>query len=212
MDFGTEFQPTTVQPEEIVEQSFAMVTAELGAHDFSDEQFPIVRRAIHTSADFELGRSLVFHDRAIRSGVQALQSGTTIVVDTHMIEVGITKRYIERFGCKIDHLPFRLDLGEESTQIGRMASAIRTTAQKYPDAMYIFGSESIALMEFIRLVETRVANPSLIVGVPVGFVHVLEAKNRLMQLDVPHISNHSPKGGSAIAVSIVNALAIMAGG
>ena len=91
MDFHTDFKPLTVQPQEIEEKSFEMITEELGEHPFTAEQYPVVQRVIHASADFELGRSLVFHPRAIEAGIAAIRAGKIVVADVQMVQVGISK-------------------------------------------------------------------------------------------------------------------------
>ncbi len=212
MDFGTEFQPLTVQPKEIVEKSFAMVAEELGPHDFTEEQFPVVQRVIHTSADFELGRSLVFHPKAVQSGVEAIRAGKAIIPDVQMVQVGISKPNTQKFGCDIRVYIADPDVYDEAQRLNltRAIIATRKAIKEAPDGIYAVGNAPMALLELIRLVKDGVAKPSLIIGVPVGFVSAAESKEELMKLDIPFIANHGRKGGSPVAVAIINALAVLA--
>ena len=100
MDFRTEFKPLTVQPQQIEGKSFEMITEELGPHPFTDEQYPIVQRVIHASADFELGRSMLFHPDAIQAGIKAIRSGKQVVADVQMVQVGTNKQRIENTAVK----------------------------------------------------------------------------------------------------------------
>jgi precorrin-8X/cobalt-precorrin-8 methylmutase len=212
MEFHTDFKPSTIVPHEIVEQSFSMVTEELGPHSFTDEQFPIVRRVIHTSADFELGRSMVFHDLAVKAGIAAIRSGKAIIPDVNMVGVGISKPNTQRFGCEIKVYISDPEVVEEAAKqhVTRAILATRKAVLADPDGIYAVGNAPTALLELIRLVKAGIAKPSLIVGVPVGFVSAAESKAELMKLDIPFISNHGRKGGSPTAVAVINALAVMA--
>ncbi len=212
VDFNTDFKPSTTVPQEIVAQSFAMVTAELGSHNFTKEQFPIVQRVIHTSADFELGRSLVFHKLAVVAGIEAIRAGRTIIPDVQMVQVGIRKPLTEKFGCNIKVYISDADVFEEAARsnVTRAILATRKAVLEDPDGIYAVGNAPTALLELIRLVKAGVAKPSLVIGVPVGFVSAAESKEELMKLDIPFISNHGRKGGSPTAVAIINALAVLA--
>ena len=113
MDFRTEFKPLTVQPQEIEGRSFEMIDEEIGEHPFTAGQYPVVQRVIHASADFELGRSLVFHPDAIRSGIEEIRSGKKVVADVQMVQVGISKQRIEKYGAS-DRAEPRSAFGIES--------------------------------------------------------------------------------------------------
>ncbi len=212
VDFNTDFKPSTIEPKEIVEQSFAMVAAELGAHDFTDAQFPIVRRVIHTSADFELGRSMVFHDMAVAAGIEAIRAGKTILPDVQMVQVGISKPLTSKFGCETRVYISDPDIVEEAANrhVTRAILATRKAVLEYPDGIFAIGNAPTALLELIRLVKAGFAKPSLIIGVPVGFVSAAESKEELMKIDIPFISNVGRKGGSPTAVAVINALAVLA--
>jgi precorrin-8X/cobalt-precorrin-8 methylmutase len=212
MDFHTDFKPSTIVPHEIVNESFAMVANELGPHPFTNEQFPVVQRVIHTSADFELGRSMVFHDLAVKAGIAAIRSGKVIIPDVQMVGVGISRPNTQKFGCEIKVYISDPEVMEEAVKqnVTRAILATRKAVLADPEGIYAIGNAPTALLELIRLVKAGKAKPSLIVGVPVGFVSAAESKAELMKLDVPFISNHGRKGGSPTAVAVINALAVMA--
>ncbi|NOU72181.1 precorrin-8X methylmutase [Paenibacillus sp. LMG 31458] len=212
MDFHTDFKPLTVQPQEIEEKSFEMITEELGEHTFTPEQYPVVQRVIHASADFELGRSLVFHPRAIEAGIAAIRAGKIVVADVQMVQVGISKPRIEQFGGDVRVYISDKDVMEEAKRLNttRAIISIRKAIKEADGAIYAIGNAPTALLELIRLVKEGIAKPGLIVGVPVGFVSAAESKDELAKLDIPFITNIGRKGGSPVAVAAVNALSIMA--
>ncbi|GKS13652.1 precorrin-8X methylmutase [Paenibacillus chitinolyticus] len=212
MDFRTEFKPLTVQPQEIEAKSFEMITEELGPHDFTEEQYPVVQRVIHASADFELGRSLVFHPRAIEAGIEAIRAGRTVVADVQMVQVGISKPRLEKFGGKVNVYISDPDVMEEAKRLNttRAIISVRKAIREAEGGIFAIGNAPTALLELIRLVKEGEARPGLIVGVPVGFVSAAESKEELLQLDVPFITNIGRKGGSPVAVAAVNALSLMA--
>jgi precorrin-8X/cobalt-precorrin-8 methylmutase len=212
MDFKTEFKPLTVQPQEIEERSFEMITEELGEHAFTAEQYPVVQRVIHASADFELGRSLVFHKDAIEAGIRAIRAGKPVVADVQMVQVGISKPRIAKFGGDVRVYISDPDVMEEAKRLNttRAIISIRKAIKEADGAIYAIGNAPTALLELIRLVKEGAAKPSLIVGVPVGFVSAAESKEELAKLDIPFITNIGRKGGSPVAVATVNAISLMA--
>ncbi|WP_290591117.1 precorrin-8X methylmutase [Alicyclobacillus sp.] len=201
-----------VKPEAIEQRSFEIIAEELGPHPFTAEQFPVVQRVIHASADFELGRSLVFHPRAVQAGMEAIHAGRPIVADVQMVQAGISKPRLARFGCDVRVYISDPDVAEAAGREGvtRAIMAMRKAVREAPGAIFAIGNAPTALLELIRLVRAGEASPGLIVGVPVGFVAAAESKAELMALDVPFITNHGRKGGSPVAVAAVNAIAILA--
>lgn len=212
MDFRTEFQPLTIQPQEIESKSFEIIKEELGEHSFTDEQLPVVLRAIHTSADFELGRSLVFHPDAIRAGVEAIREGKLIVADVQMVQAGINKPRLEKFGSDVRVYISDEDVIQEAKQLGitRAIISMRKAMREAEGGIFAIGNAPTALLELIRLVKEGEAKPGLIIGVPVGFVSAAESKEELAKLNIPFITNIGRKGGSPVAVSTVNALSLLA--
>lgn len=212
MDFRTEFTPLTVQPQEIEEKSFQIIAEELGEHSFTAEQFPVVQRVIHASADFELGRSLLFHPDAIRAGVEAIRSGKPVVADVQMVQVGISKQRLAQFGSQVHVYISDPDVIEEAKRLNttRAIVSMRKAAREADGAIFAIGNAPTALLELIRLVKEGQARPGLIIGLPVGFVSAAESKAELAKLDVPFITNVGRKGGSTVTVAAVNALALLA--
>jgi precorrin-8X/cobalt-precorrin-8 methylmutase len=212
MDFHTEFKPVTIQPQEIEVRSFEMITEELGEHAFSAEQYPVVQRVIHASADFELGRSLVFHPDAIQAGIEAIRNGKIVVADVQMVQVGISKARIEQFGGSVKVYISDPDVMEEAKRLNttRAIISIRKAILEAEGGIYAIGNAPTALLELIRLVKEGVTKPGLIIGVPVGFVSAAESKEELAKLDIPFITNIGRKGGSAVAVAALNAISLLA--
>jgi precorrin-8X/cobalt-precorrin-8 methylmutase len=212
MEFHTDFKPLTVQPQEIEAKSFEMITEELGEHPYTQEQFPVVQRVIHASADFELGRSLVFHPDAIRAGIAAIRAGKVVVADVQMVQVGISKQRIEQFGGDVRVYISDADVMQEAKRLNttRAIISIRKAIKEADGGIFAIGNAPTALLELIRLVKEGEAKPGLIVGVPVGFVSAAESKEELAKLDIPFITNMGRKGGSPVAVAAVNAISIMA--
>lgn len=212
MDFKTEFKPLTVQPQEIEGKSFEMITEELGEHPFTADQYPVVQRVIHASADFELGRSMVFHPRAIEAGIEAIRNGKKLVADVQMVQVGISKDRIQKFGGDVSVYISDPDVIEEAKRLNttRAIISIRKAIKEAEGGIYAIGNAPTALLELIRLVKEGVTKPGLIIGMPVGFVSAAESKDELRKLDIPFITNIGRKGGSTVVVAAVNALSIMA--
>lgn len=201
-----------MKPQEIEDLSFQIIEKEAGDHPFKDDQWPIVRRMIHTSADFEYINTVRFHKDAVQTGIIAIKKGCTIFTDTNMARVGIRKKEIHQFGGEIICLMADEDVAEKAAQTGttRALAAVDMACDRMKGGIYVVGNAPTALLRLIELIRDKKASPALVIGVPVGFVNAAESKEELMTLDVPYITNKGRKGGSNIAASIVNALAIMA--
>ncbi|EJL40611.1 MULTISPECIES: precorrin-8X methylmutase [Brevibacillus] len=212
MDFKTEFKPLTVQPQEIEDMSFQIITDELGEHPFTAEQFPVVQRVIHASADFDLGRSLVFHPDAVQSGIEAIRSGKIVVADVQMVQVGISKNRIEKFGGQVKVYISDRDVMEEAKRLNttRAIISMRKAVKEADGGIFCIGNAPTALLELIRMVKEGEAKPGLVIGMPVGFVSAAESKEELAKLDIPFITNIGRKGGSPVTVAALNAISIMA--
>jgi precorrin-8X/cobalt-precorrin-8 methylmutase len=212
MDFHTDFKPLTVQPQEIEGKSFEMITEELGEHPFTEEQYAVVQRVIHASADFELGRSLVFHPDAIKAGIQAIRNGKIVVADVQMVQVGISKGRIEQYGGDVRVYISDQDVMAEAKRLNttRAIISIRKAILEAEGGIYAIGNAPTALLELIRLVKEGITKPGLVIGVPVGFVSAAESKEELAKLDIPFITNIGRKGGSAVAVAALNAISLLA--
>lgn len=212
MDFRTEFKPLTVQPQEIEDMSFQIITDEFGEHPFSEEQYKVVQRVIHASADFDLGRSLVFHPDAVQAGINAIRSGKIVVADVQMVQVGISKNRIEKYGGEVKVYISDRDVMEEAKRLNttRAIISMRKAIKEAEGGIFCIGNAPTALLELIRLVKEGEAKPGLIIGMPVGFVSAAESKEELAKLDVPFITNIGRKGGSPVTVAALNAISLLA--
>jgi len=212
MDFRTDFRPLTVQPQQIEAKSFQIIDEEIGEHAFTDEQYPIVQRVIHASADFALGKSLLFHPNAVEAGIQAIRSGKKVVADVQMVQVGVNKARLEKFGGSVHVYISDPDVIEEAKRLNttRAIVAMRKAVKEAEGGIFAIGNAPTALLELIRLIKEGEARPGLVIGLPVGFVSAAESKEELAKLDVPFITNVGRKGGSTVTVAALNALSILA--
>ncbi|MFS0645802.1 precorrin-8X methylmutase [Siminovitchia sp. 179-K 8D1 HS] len=212
MDFQTTFKPITVQPQLIEGKSFDIINEEIGEHSFTEEQYPVVQRIIHASADFELGKSVLFHPDAVRAGVQSIRNGRNVIADVQMIQSGINKPRIGKFGGTVRVYISDPDVMDEAKRLNttRAIISMRKAVRETEGGIYAIGNAPTALLELIRLIKEGEAKPDLVVGMPVGFVSAAESKEELAKLDVPFITNVGRKGGSPVTVAAVNALSIMA--
>ncbi len=205
-----------MKPEEIEAETFRIIDGEAGSHDWSDEEWQIVRRVIHTSADFEYAQSMILSDDVIERGIAALASGCGIVTDTNMALSGIGKPRLAPFGCTVSCHVADQDVAELAKKEGitRSIAAMRKAVANPHNRIFVIGNAPTALFELLRLMEAAgPARPELIIALPVGFVGAEESKNALASgtHSVPFITNIGRKGGSNVAAAVVNALAILAG-
>ncbi|SFS53351.1 precorrin-8X methylmutase [Marininema halotolerans] len=207
-----EFNPVTTRPQEIEDLSFRMITEELGAHSYSPEEFRVVQRVIHASADFDLGRSFVFHPKAVKAGVEAIRKGCAVIADVQMVQVGISKPRLSQFGGDVRVYISDKDVMQEAKKLEttRAIISMRKAVRDVKGGIYVIGNAPTALLELIRLVKKGEAKPDLIIGVPVGFVSAAESKEELEKVEVPYITNRGRKGGSPTAVAAINALSALA--
>ncbi len=201
-----------MKPDEIENLSFQIIEREIGAHNLRNEQWIIVRRMIHTSADFGYKDMIRFHPDAIKSGLDAIRSGKNIITDTNMARVGIRKREIEQFGGRVRCYmnDQQVHSNAKATGVTRAKVAVDMAVEDMQGGIYVIGNAPTALLHLIELVKEQKARPALIIGLPVGFVNAAESKAALMELDYPYISNVGRKGGSNVAASVVNALILLA--
>ncbi len=169
---------------------------------------------IHTSGDFDYQTSVRFHPDAIAAGVGAIRRGKSIITDTTMAMAGIRKKELSRFGVSVECLINNEKVNKIAATAGttRAKAAVDAALEKMEDGIYVVGNAPTALLRLIEVVRENKAGPALIVGLPVGFVNAAESKAALIELDFSYISNIGRKGGSNVAASVVNALAIMATG
>ncbi len=201
-----------MKPDEIERSSFQIIDQEAGNHHYTEQQWSIVRRIIHTTADFEFKDLVRFHKAAISAGIEAIRNGKMIVTDTNMARVGIRKKESEQFGGQVKCYINDPQIHEKALATGgtRAEAAVDMAVSDMKDGIYVVGNAPTALLRLIELVGEQKAHPALIIGLPVGFVNAAESKAALMEMEYPYISNVGRKGGSNVAASVVNALAILA--
>lgn len=199
-----------MRPQEIETKSMEIIEEELGerAAAWPPEELLVVKRCIHTSADFDYGENLVFSTGAVEIALEALRNGVTIVTDTSMAAAGINKRSAAALGVEVRCFIADPDVAAEAKRRGITRSAVcmeRAAALGRP-VIAAVGNAPTALMRIKELAEEGRFRPELVIGVPVGFVNVVEAKEMILGTDIPHIVARGRKGGSNIAAAIVNAL------
>ncbi|MDO5335925.1 MAG: precorrin-8X methylmutase [Eubacteriales bacterium] len=200
-----------VKPMDIEKRSFAMITEELGDTPLIPGTELIVKRCIHTSADFDYAENLCFSRGAVEKALRAIQEGACIVTDTQMAKSGINKKALARYGGEV----FCFMSDEDVASLARQNGTTRATASMDKAAslnkklIFAIGNAPTALVRLYELIEEGRLQPELVIGVPVGFVNVVQSKELIMETDVPYIVARGRKGGSNIAACIVNALLYM---
>ena len=212
MTTNTVTEQLTAAGRAIEHGSFAIIDAEAGPHDYTAEQWPLVRRMIHANADFEFNGLTAFHPQAMQAGLAAvLKGGTPIVADVEMICVGLSKPRLKHFGMTTHHYISDDDVIEQAKaeETTRAVQAMRKAHRegKLDGAIVGIGNAPTALIEVIRLIREEGAKPALIVGMPVGFVSAAESKDLLMTIDdIPWVAIKGRKGGSTLVVAAIHAL------
>jgi precorrin-8X/cobalt-precorrin-8 methylmutase len=196
----------------IEHDSFAIIDREVSGHNYSAEQWPLVRRMIHANADFEFNGLTVFHPAAMQAGLAAvLKGGTPVVADVEMICVGLSAPRLKHFGMSTQHYISDPDVIEQAKaeETTRAVQAMRKAHRlgKLDGAIVGIGNAPTALIEVVRLIREEGAKPALIVGMPVGFVSAAESKDLLMTVsDIPWVAIRGRKGGSTLVVAAIHAL------
>lgn len=211
-----------VLPGDIEKRSFEIITEELGERTFDPLEEPIIKRCIHTSADFDYADQLYFSPGAVKIGIEAIKKGARIVTDTNMGKAGVNKIALGKFGGEVLCFMADEDVAEAAKREGTtraVASVKKAAALKAAGAtgrpmeerplILAVGNAPTALIEAYELIQKGRFAPDLVIGVPVGFVNVIPAKERIMQAGVPCIVARGRKGGSNIAAAICNALIYM---
>lgn len=201
-----------IAPGDIEARSMEIIQSEMGPHSFTQEQLPIVKRCVHTSADFDYVKNLAFTPDAVACGVAAIKGGCTIVTDTQMARSGINKRVLEKFGGQAVCFMSDPDVAQEAKCRGvtRAVVSMERAAKLSGTVILAIGNAPTALARACELTAEGAFSPALIIGVPVGFVNVVESKNILEATPGEHIVARGRKGGSNIAATICNAMLYMA--
>ena len=197
-----------MKPMEIEKRSFEIITGELGARKIDPEFDLVVKRVIHTTADFDYYENMAFSPHAVQRMMAAIQSGCDIVTDTTMAMSGVNKKILARFGGQVHCFIGDMDVAEEAKQRGVTRSLVSMEKAARLDKPLIFavGNAPTALYSICDLYRAGRLKPELVIGVPVGFVNVVEAKEELMHTIPDYIVARGRKGGSNVAAAIVNAV------
>lgn len=197
-----------IAPQEIEKRSFEIITEELGDFQLIPGTEDIVKRCIHTSADFDYAKNLVFSENAVEHACNAIKNGACIVTDTNMGKAGINKKSLSRFGGEVFCFMADDDVCQRAKEQGitRAVASMDKAAELNIPLIFAIGNAPTALVRLYELIREGKLKPELVIGVPVGFVNVVQAKELIMETEVPYIVARGRKGGSNIAACICNAL------
>ena len=200
----------TRKGQSIEDESMEIIEHEVGSHPYNDMEWPIVRRVIHATADFDFAgkNKIIFHKDAITSGISALKNGCSIITDVNGVIGGLNKQNPKDFGNNIICNISDSSLAERAKQENktRAQMSMRVAAFEMNGGIVVIGNAPTALLEVIKMIREGITKPALVIGIPVGFVSAAESKEELQTINVPFITNTGRKGGSSCAASIVNAL------
>lgn len=197
------------EPHDIEKRSFEIIQEELGSIRLDPELDPIIKRVIHTTADFDYLHNLCFSGNAVKNAKEALKKGATIVTDTKMAASGINKKAAAKYGVNVLCFMADEDVSKEASERSETRASVSMEKASKIDGPVIFaiGNAPTALIKLYELIKEKRLSPELIIGVPVGFVNVVEAKELIMELgNTEYIVARGRKGGSNVAAAICNAL------
>ena len=200
----------TRKGQSIEDESMQIIENEIGPHSYNEQEWPIVRRVIHSTADFDFARDnkIIFHKDAIKNGLKALKNGSSVVVDVNGIIGLLNKQNPKDFGnnviCNISE-PSIMEAAKEAGKT-RAQMSMRIAKEDMNGGIVVVGNAPTALLEVMEMIQEGITKPALVIGIPVGFVSAVESKEELAKMDIPFITNLGRKGGSPCASAIVNAL------
>lgn len=199
-----------LKPNEIEAKSFEIISKELDRMGIllEDDKAPVIKRAIHTTADFDYAHNLCFSENAVFALKEAIRNGANIVTDTQMAKAGINRKTLEKYGGEVFCFMSDEDIAGESKRTGKTRAALSMdkAAGLGCDIIFAIGNAPTALIRLHELVSDGIISPKGLIAVPVGFVNVVEAKEMIMELPCPYIVARGRKGGSNVAAAIVNSL------
>jgi precorrin-8X/cobalt-precorrin-8 methylmutase len=199
-----------IKPSEIEKESFRIIGQELEqlGKTIDEDKLPTVMRVIHTTADFEYADTMMFSEGAVQKAREAIMDGAHIVTDTNMALSGINKKTLAKFGGEVHCFMADEDVAKEAKEreVTRAIVSMEKAAKLDVPLIFAIGNAPTALVRIKELMDEGVLKPRLIIGVPVGFVNVVEAKELIIESDVPYIVNRGRKGGSTIAAAICNSI------
>ena len=195
-------------PADIEKKSFEIIGRELGGIALDPVNEPVIKRVIHTTADFDYAQNLVFSQNAVIIAKEAIQKGAAIVTDTQMAKAGINKNKLAAFGGEVFCFMADGDVAQAAAFRGttRAAVSMEKAAELKRPLIFAIGNAPTALIRLYEMIEKKEIEPLLVVGVPVGFVNVVESKELILRANVPHIVARGRKGGSNVAAAIINAI------
>ena len=200
----------TRKGQSIEDESMQIIENEIGSHSYNEHEWPIVRRIIHSTADFDFARDnkIIFQKNAVQSGLDALKNGCSIIVDVNGIVGLMNKQNPKDFGnnviCNISE-PSLIEAAKKENKT-RAQMSMRVAKEDMNDGIVVIGNAPTALLEVMEMIKEGITKPALVIGIPVGFVSAVESKDELAKMDIPFITNQGRKGGSPCASAIVNAL------
>ena len=200
----------TRKGQSIEDESMQIIENEIGSHSYNEQEWPIVRRIIHSTADFDFARDnkIIFQKNAVQSGLDALKNGCSIIVDVNGIVGLMNKQNPKDFGnnviCNISERSLIEEAKKENKTRAQMS--MRIAKEDMNGGIVVIGNAPTALLEVMEMVKEGITKPALVIGIPVGFVSAVESKEELAKMDIPFITNQGRKGGSPCASAIVNAL------
>lgn len=203
-----------VKPQDIEARSFEIIATELSDRGIllDADKDPVIRRTIHTSADFDYAHTLCFSADAVRIAKNLIREGADIVTDTNMALTGINKKRLAAYGGSVRCYMADESVAAEAKERGvtrasvSMEHAVRDAKASGKKTIFVIGNAPTALITLREMYDEGVFIPDYVIGVPVGFVNVVEAKELILETDIPHIINRGRKGGSNVAAAVVNAL------
>jgi len=200
----------TRKGQSIEDESMRIIEDEIGDHPYNEQEWPIVRRVIHSTADFDFARDnkIIFQKDAIKNGLDALKGGCSIVVDVNGIIGLLNKQNPKDFGndviCNISE-PSLMEAAKKEGKT-RAQMSMRIAKEEINGGIVAIGNAPTALLEVMQMIREGYTKPALVIGIPVGFVSAVESKEELAKMNIPFITNQGRKGGSSSAAAIVNAL------
>ena len=200
-----------VKPADIEKRSFEIITSELGDRTLPDDIRPIVLRCIHTSADFDYYDNLYFYEGVVELAKELIRKGAVFVTDTNMAKAGINKTAAAKYNCEVKCFMADEDVAENAKKNGTtraVASVEKASAEERP-VIYVVGNAPTALVKICEMAENRSFRPEMVIGMPVGFVNVVQSKEMLISSGIPCIVGRGRKGGSNVAAAVCNALLYM---
>ncbi len=192
----------------IVEESFKIIDSEIIEHNFTEAEYQIARRVIHSTADFDYLELLKFKHNAIAFGISGIKKQVPIVTDVNMVKQGIKSMVGKTFNNEVISAIEQAKIAESGKT--HTETGLLKCWSKYPEGIYVIGNAPTALLALCDRISTTNITPTLVIGVPVGFVSVIESKQALAKLNIPQIITTGRKGGSPVAAAIVNALCVLA--